>query len=146
MSTDDNLDKPARQFWVICIVALLWNLIGMATFLMTASLSPEALNAMSEEERALYSDIPLLITLSYGIAVFGGTLGCVLLALRKSLAVGFFAVSLVTICIQMGHALLFTPLLTIQGPTGAILPLMVVGVAGLLLWYALRARKQHWLS
>ncbi len=45
----------------------------------------------------------------------------------------------------MGHALLITPLLDVQGPGAAVLPLVIIVVAIALLWYAWRSRKKGWL-
>lgn len=145
MSQNKNSEVPTRQFLVVSSIALAWNLIGIITYLMTVTISTENLNAMSVEERALYSEVPLLISISYAIAVFGGTLGCILLILRKTSAIGIFFVSLIAICIQMGHGLFFTSLLQTQGASAAILPILVVGIAAFLLWYSMYTRRQRWI-
>ena len=138
--------KPARSFWVMGALALIWNAIGIVTFLMTVTMSPEALADLPEAERALYTDTPAWSIGMYAIAVFGGTLAAIVLLLRKAWAVPLFAISLVAIIVQMGYALFMTPLLEVRGATAAIMPLVIVAVAVYLLWYARTAREKGWLG
>ena len=137
---------PPRSFWVLGAVATVWNLLGVATYLMSVTMSPTAIQAMPEAERALYQNIPAWVTSSYAIAVFGGTIACVLLLLRKSWAVTLFALSLLAILLQMAYTLFVSPLLAVRGAAGAILPLCIIAAAVGLLWYARDARKRGWLG
>lgn len=146
MPSNQNQHKPSRAFWAISTIALIWNLIGVAMYLASVTISPEALSAMTPEQRALYSDVPILITSSYAIAVFSGTLACVLLLLRKTLAVIVFAVSLIAIFLQMGYGLLFTPLLEIQGATAAIMPLTIFVIGAVLLWFSIYSRRHRYIK
>lgn len=50
--------RPPRSFWIISILALVWNLIGIATSLMSLTTSDEMLAAMPEAERALHTNVP----------------------------------------------------------------------------------------
>ena len=140
--------EPAvkRSFWIISIAALLWNLMGVFAYLMSVTLSPEALAAMSEADQELYNQMPAWVTGAYAIAVFGGTLGCVLLLMRKSLAVPVFIVSLIAIVLQMGYSLFLTPVLEVRGATAAILPVFVILVGVYLVWFSSQARKEGVLT
>ena len=138
--------KPPRSFWIIASLALVWNAIGIMTYLMTVMMSPEALEALPEAERALYTDTPAWATGAYAIAVFGGTLACVALLLRKAWAVPLFVVSLVAILIQMVHALFMTSLLEVRGPSAVVLPLLIVLIAAYLVWYSRSAKKKGWIG
>ena len=134
--------NPTRGFWIVAGLALVWNLIGVATYLGSVTMSPETLAAMPDAERALYTDIPTWATSAYAIAVFGGTAACVGLLLRKAWSVPVFVVSLVAIVIQMGHALLITPVLEVQGAGAAVLPVMIVVVAAYLVWFSMGAKAK----
>ncbi len=135
-----------RSFWIISILALAWNLMGIASYLMTVTMSPATLGAMPEAERALYQNIPVWVTSSFAIAVFGGTLACILLLLRNAWASTLFVVSLLAILLQMGHAFFMTQMLTVRGAAGAALPLCIVVVAIFLVWYSTGAKKRGWLT
>lgn len=92
-----------KSFLIISIIALLWNLMGTMTFFMEVFITPEALAALPDAESALYENTPLWLHIVFGIAVFGGTLGCVLLLMKKSVALPIFIISLLTILTQMGY-------------------------------------------
>ncbi len=134
--------QSGKWFWTVGILGLAWNAIGIVTFLMTVTLTQDALDAMPPAERALHADVPLWVNLSYAIAVFGGTVGCALLLLRKSLAVPALLLSLAGILVQMGHALFFTEMLQVLGPSAAVLPIMIIAVAAYLLWFSVSARRR----
>jgi len=146
MSEPIATGTPPRSFWIVSILALAWNLLGVASYLMTVKMSPAALAAMPEAERALYQNIPAWVTSSFAIAVFGGTLACILLLMRKRLATTLFLVSLLAILVQMGHAFFMTNMLAVRGAAGAALPLCVIVAALFLLWYSRGAQSRGWLS
>ncbi len=138
--------SPPRSFWIISVLALVWNLIGILTYLMSVTMSEEALAALPEAERALYSDIPAWVTAAYAIAVFGGTLGCVALLLRKAWAVPVLVGSLIAILVQMFHALALSDLIVVRGAGAAVLPLLIVAIAVYLVWFARSARARGWIA
>jgi hypothetical protein len=134
-------ESPTRSFWIISTVALLWNALGIVTYLLTETMSYAALAAMPEAERDLYTNVPGWVTASYAVAVFGGTVGSLGLLLRRAWAVPVLGLSIAGILLQMGHALLASQLLAVKGAGAAVLPLLIVVVAVFLLWYAVRARS-----
>lgn len=142
--TYDDSSVP-KSFLIVGVVALLWNAIGIATYIMSVTMSPEALQIMPEAERVLY-DVPWWYTSAYAIGVFGGTLACVGLLIRKAWSVNLFVLSLVAVVVQMGYALLGTDLLAVKGGSAAVMPILIVVVAGFLAWYASSARNKKWLS
>lgn len=143
---DSTSEGPGRSFIVIGVVALLWNALGIFTYLMQVLMSQEALERLPADEAALYMNIPAWATSAYAIAVFGGTLACIALLLRKAWAVPVFGISLLAILVQMGHALFLTDLLAVRGPTAVILPLAIIAVAAFLVWYSADAKKNGFLS
>ena len=140
------MNKPARGFWIVSVLALVWNLIGVASYLMTTTMGPDTLNAMSEAERSLYTDVPPWATAAFAIAVFGGLLGCVALLLRKAWAVPVFVISLVAILVQMGHAFFMSAMLEVRGTGATILPTLIIVVAVYLVWFSRSARSRGWLN
>lgn len=103
MSSESN--KPTTLFWVIGIFALIWNAMGVMAYIGQAYMTNEMLAALPEAERALYENVPAWVTAAFAIAVFGGTLGCIVLLLKKKLAKSLFLVSLIAIIAQMSYNL-----------------------------------------
>lgn len=145
MSDPNPSERPPRSFWIISAVALAWNLIGVLTYLTSVTLSPEALESMSDPERALYTDIPAWATSAYAIGVFGGTLGSLALLLRRSWAVPLLVLSLLGILVQMAHAFFMTNVLEVQGAGAVVLPLVIIVVAAFLVRYARTAKSRGWI-
>ncbi len=134
------------SFWIISGLALAWNLIGVASYLASVMISPEALETLTEAERALYSDTPAWVTGAYAIAVFAGTLASIALLLKKAWAAPLFVVSLVGILVQMGHGFFMSDMLAVQGAGAAVLPILIIIVAIYLLWYANECKKKGWIG
>ena len=131
-----STNNPGIDFWIIGIVALIWNLMGVFAYLQQAYMTKEDLMAMPVAEQALYENIPAWVTGAYAIAVFGGALGCILLLMRKKLATTVFLISLVGIVVQMGYNLFMYKATEVYGPGGITMTAMIILIGVFLLWYA----------
>ena len=138
---------PRRwTFWVIAFIALLWNLIGMAMFVMQMQLTAEMIAAMPAPQREVYAATPAWINLVFGAAVVSGVLGAISLFMKKRWAVPLFLISLVAIAVQLLGAYLVTPVWQASGAAGLALPVMLVVIALYLWWYARDAAAKGWIS
>ena len=146
MSASDDGKTPKRGYWIVATIALLWNLVGVATYLVTVTLDAGALASMPEAERALYEDMPSWVTACYAIAVFGGSGGCLLLLLRKAWAVPVFILSLLAVLLQTGHTLFMTPMVEVLGAASLVLPMVIILVAACLVWFSRSAQQKGWLA
>lgn len=133
--------SPPKSFWIISGIALAWNLMGVAAYLMHVMMPPEALTEMSEAERALYTGAPAWVTGAYAIAVFGGTLGSVGLLLRKTWATPVFVVSLIGILAQMGYSLLVQDTIEVKGASVVVMPLVIIAIGIYLVWFSRNATR-----
>lgn len=145
MSTDSVVSRP-RGFLVIAMAALLWNLLGVAMFVMQINMSPEALAALPQAERGLYEAAPTWINIAFGVAVFSGVLGALGLLMKKRWAVVMFLLSLIGLLVQLGSIYAMTPAWEVQGPTGVIMPAVLVLIAIFLWWYARKAAARNWIN
>jgi FtsH-binding integral membrane protein len=137
--------KPATSFWIIGVVALLWNLVGIMAFAMQMLVTSEALESLPAAERELLASSPVWLEFVYGVAVFGGTLGSILLLMKKASAYRVFLVSLIAILIQMLYSILFTKSMEVYGPTALIMPVLVIAIATFLLWYTKTSQVKGWI-
>ncbi|MBU2916320.1 hypothetical protein [Reichenbachiella agariperforans] len=144
METSENVKIPI-WFWVVMILMLLWNLMGVGSFLYHALISDEALQAMPEAERDLYAKYPAWTYVAFALAVLGGTLGSIGLLLRASWSRMVLLVSLVAIVVQMYHSLFIAKSTEVYGPGAVVMPIMVVLVAVFLVWLAGYAQKRGWV-
>ncbi len=132
----ESTKKPQIDFWIIGIAALIWNLMGVYFYLQQAYMTDEDLAALPQEQQALYENIPSWVTAAFAIAVFGGTLACILLLLRKKLATTIFTVSLLGIIAQNSHTFFMSDAMENIGIVSLILSAMVILIGVFLLWYS----------
>ena len=138
--------KPSTAFWIISVVALVWNLMGVMAFIGQMMITPEALALLPPDQQELYSNVPLWATIAFGIAVWGSVLGCVLLLVRKKLAVSVLSIAFAGILVQMVHSLVISKSIEVYGPGGMIMPILVILIGGFLVWYSRKAAALGWLS
>jgi hypothetical protein len=134
------------SFWVIAVVALLWNLLGVVMFVLQVGMSPETLAALPADQRSLHEATPPWVNIAFGVAVFGGVLGALGLLMKKCWAVWMFLLSLLGLVVQLASVYAMTPAWQVQGPAGAILPVVLVLIAAFLWWYARKAAVKGWIA
>ena len=143
----EQTNKIPSWYWVAAIFFLIWNALGVFSFIGHTFITEEALAALPENERALYGEYPLWTTLVFALAVFGGTLGSIGLLVRKKWAKTAFIVSLTAIVPQMIHNLFFTRSMEVYGPGQAsTMPVLVVLFGIYLVWYSNRLIQRGWLN
>ncbi len=139
--------KPNKAFWLIAVIALLWNLIGIffwvsENFLMT----DEIKDALPPEQVELMNNAPSWGVIVYGIAVFGGVLASILLLAQKKLAVPIFLISLLAILLQMGYWIFGMNMIGVLGPQAIIMPLIVIAIAIFSYFYSKGAARNGWIQ
>lgn len=127
------------SFWLICIVALIWNLMGSINFIM--QMNPDMLANYPEAAQSLISSRPLWATGAFAVAVFGGVLGEILLLLKKSTAYYIFIASLLGVIVANIHT--FNVSSTVDIWVGSLMSLVV---AAFLIWYTKLVKRKSWIS
>ena len=137
--TMNYLRKPSNLFWVISSIALVWNLMGVFNYLDQAFMTDKILETLPKEQQILYQDVPAWVTAAFAIAVFSGTLGSLLLLLKKKIATTFFIISFLGIVGQMSYGLLIDQNSDSYGPMGIAMPIIIIAFGGYLIWYSRKA-------
>jgi hypothetical protein len=127
------------SFWVIGVVALVWNALGSMNYIM--QMNPDMLADYPEAARTLVEGRPAWATGAFAIAVFGGVLGCLLLLLRKSAAYYLFNASLIGVIVTNIHTLGVTASIEIW--VGSLMSLVV---GAFLIWYSKLIERKGWIS
>jgi hypothetical protein len=137
---------PPKWFWVIVVLALLWNLIGVMAFIGELLIDPKELENLIETERNFYAARPIWVIIAYALAVFGGSLGAIALLVRKKAAKSFFILSLVGILAQQFYAFFLSEALNQLGLEDLVLPLAIIIIGFLLLWYTKYCIAKGWVN
>ena len=133
-------------FWVIAGAALLWTIIGVASFYMDATMSEETLAKMPQAQREIYEARPSWVFGLYAVATISALLGAVALLMRKRIATPLFGASLVAVIVQMGYVLFGMSVIATLGVSAAVFPGVIVIIGAFMLWFSLQSKSKGWLQ
>lgn len=138
--------KPSTSFWVISILAIIWNLIGVIVYLGQAYMTDDMKALMTEEQLAIIENSPIWATAAFAIAVWFGLLGSILLTLRKKLSKSVLYISLLGVIVQLIYNFFMSNAIEVYGTQGIIQPLITLAISLFLVSYAKQADKKDILS
>ncbi len=137
----NSVNKPPIWFWIISVLALMWNGVGVMAYLARVYATDEMIATLTEEQRAEFLiEYPAWYTAAFAIAVFAGALGSLSLIIRKKWAYSLFILSALGAIVQ--HIYLFT---NVDMPS-LIMPVMVILVCFFLIWLSKSATTKGWIS
>jgi len=135
----DNHIKTPWWFWAISGVMLLWNLMGVGAYISDTTMSQEDMIKNYGEALANAAAAqPIWVTVVYALAVFGGALGCLLLLLRKKIAVWPLIMSLVAVILQQGYMWLGSGVMSEVPSASKAMYISIPVLAAFLVWFARR--------
>lgn len=144
MSEDKKTSGVHWSFWVIGGAALIWNAMGSMNFLM--QMNADLVVSLPETHRAIIEGRPLWATVGFGVGVFGGALGGLLLLLRRQAATYVFVASLLGIIVTMIHTVnIAWSTINFMPSEILVMILMPLIVAAVLIWYAKQAEHKGWI-
>lgn len=137
-----STNKPKVWFWIVSAFALLWNAMGVNAYLQQAY-NTKAHQAMyNAEQLEIIAQQPAWYAAAFAIAVCCGALGCISLLFRKKWAYGLFLLSAFGAIIQ--HIYIFT---TVEmNMVAMIMPILIIVVCLLLIFFAKNAIAKGWLN
>lgn len=137
--------KPPIWYWITLSLLLLWNVIGIVTLIGQVTLSEDAMAMMTPAERQFYLDMPGWVNWAFGLAVFGGFMGCVALLARRKWARPFLIASLIGVIVQFGYNLFIGGGLEVFDTGALALPLITLIIAIFLVWLSGASQRKGWL-
>lgn len=99
----EQATKTPWWFWVLGLIFLIWNFMGVLNFLGTVMATPEsyAAKGYTVDQVAFVTDVPIFYITIFALAVLSGFLGALVFLLRKAWATKVFLFSLVFILISL---------------------------------------------
>lgn len=137
------MNKPPKSFWIIAVLAFLWNVIGI--YLGTYQLDVIQ-KSVSQQEFAIMESLPSWYVMVFVVAIISEVIGCFLLLIRKKLSILFFAIALITALFIELYWLLATDITKVSISLAVVMPMIVIGVAVFLYFYSKVASKKGWLQ
>lgn len=143
MATTAETRTPVH-LWIVGILSLLWSCFGCYDYFETRMRNTDYLKSMMPDvdpnaALAYIDGFPLWASLGWGLGVWLGLAGSVLLLMRSRHAALAYGVSLIGAILGLGYQLM-NPMPGIEGFMATGMPLIVIAVAlGLFLY----ARAMH---
>jgi hypothetical protein len=148
---EDAVDTRARtpiHLWIVGVLATLWNCVGCYDYLMTRMRDTDYLAKMmpTVDPNAMLAWIdgfPIWAQFGWGLGVWGGLAGSVLLLLRSRWAVWGLGLSLVGAILGLGYQIVAAPPLAgAEGPMNEAMPYVIILIAVALFLYARAMEKK----
>ena len=138
--------KPPVWFWVVSVIALLWNLIGVMNYLNQAFNQQAILESMNQAQREAFESTPAWVTAAFAIAVFSAALASIGLLVRKKWAKPLFVISLVAAIAQFVHTIVLSNAAEIFGPSTYGLAIAVLLIGIYLVFFSKKGIEKGWLK
>jgi len=149
-------DVQARNtpvhLWIVGLLGLLWNCFGAYDYVMTRMRDTDYLAKMMPDvdpnvTLAWVDSFPLYAQFGWGLGVWGGVVGSLLLLVRSKWAVWAFALSLIGAVLSLGYQIIGAPPLPgADDPMFDVMPFVIIAVAAGLYYYAHRQGQAGVLS
>ncbi len=133
-----------KWFKPVVILALIWNLMGLLAWVLEFTVTPELIAQMTEAQQAVYRASPEWLWMATGIAVIGGTLGCVGLIMKRAWSTLMLSLSLFGLIAQdLAIIVMIHPVAPVGADVmGMQSVVFVIGVA--LLCLSLKMNREGW--
>lgn len=132
----NNTNKPATSFWVISVIALLWNVMGVLAYLGQAFMTDDMKALITKDQLSILENTPAWATAAFAVAVWFGILGCIMMLFKRKIAKTLFIISLLGVITQLCYNLFMTNAMEVLGTSSLIQPLITLGVSIFLVWYS----------
>lgn len=132
-------------YWFIASLLLIWYIIGIITLTGQVTLTKDALEMMTPNERQFYIDMPLWVTWAFALGVFGGFFGSIALLTKRKWAKPFLIASLIGVIAQIIYNLGMGGGLKIYAGIAIVVPVVRVAVGIFAIWLSVEGIRRAWL-
>ena len=133
-------------FRVVSVIALLWYLMGTSAFFMRVFITDELLQAMPQVQRQHLAGIPSWVNFVFAFEVFGGTLGCICLLIRRKWALPLFIASILGVLSQTTHIWFMSDAVSLMGSSAVVMPLVAIVLGAAMIVLCRAAIAKGWLQ
>ncbi len=140
--------RTPTQLWIVGVLATLWNCWGAYDYIMTRTRNMDYLSSMpgvdANEMLAYVEAFPIYAQIGWGLGVWMGLLGSILLLFRSRWAVWAFSLSLVGMALSFGYMYLGGAQMPAGSDEGimAYFPLVIIVIGTALFFYARAMEKK----
>lgn len=127
--------KAPWHLWVVGVIAVLWNAVGVVDFTLTQLGNEAYLKDFTAEQLAYFKSFSPWAVIAWGAGVYGGFIGSILLLARRGLAVPVFLVSILGVILTSLYSHVINDGAKVMGGgAGAAIFSAVIFIIAVLLW------------
>ena len=130
---------------IVAIISLVWNLMGCGIFLTEVFAQESMMESMTEKQKDWVRSTPSWVYILFAISVSTGLAGSIFLWVRNRYCVVLYSISLGAVLHQMIYTMVIAGGLQVMGPSGAVMPTIVILLAVTWLIYAVSLLKKRGL-
>lgn len=139
--------KPPVWFWVIVAILLLWAVAGVAGYHIDLAMSAADRAKLDAYDQHFYAHRPSWFVACYGIAVWTGLVGSLLLLFRKYVALPVYVISFGAVIIMFGWMFVATDIVAHKGAAIALgFPILIALMCAVEIGFSVLARRRSWIS
>lgn len=127
---------PPSSFWIVGILAVLWNAFGAYDYTMSQLRDPAYLAQFKPSVVAMLDSLPAWAVAAWATGVWGSLAGALLFLAKSRHAATAYLLSLAGAIISFAYQ--FTHRSPEMSGAGAVLPLVILGAIVLFWWFARR--------
>jgi hypothetical protein len=131
------LVKAPWHLWLIGVIAVLFNFIGVFDFVMSMAQGAEyqASAGMTPEQIAHYEQMPSWMTIVWAIGVFGAFAASILLLMRRKVALPVFILSLAAFLLSVLYNYVLSDSGAVLGQDMVIASAVIAALLVFFSWY-----------
>ena len=138
--------RTPAHLWIVGVLSLLWSAFGSYDYLMSKMRNTDYLASMmpgiDPQSTLAYLDaMPIWAKFGWGLGVWLGLAGSVLLLMRNRYAVWAYGLSLIGAVVGLGYQLM-TPMPGVEGFMATGMPIVIILIALGLFLYARAQEKK----
>ena len=140
--------RAPMHLWIAGILSLLWNGFGCYDYFMTRTKGAAYIDSMMHTDQggaimAYINSFPIWVSAAWGLGVWVGLAGSILLLMRSRHAVAAFAVSMIGAIVGLGWQLLNPSNISeMSEGVNKVMPYIIIVVAVVLFLYARAQAKK----
>ena len=142
----DGSMRPPAWYWIVAILAFLWEATGCYFYLVQVRMTPADLAALPPAQAEAFASMATWQWATFAVAVWIGLTGALGLLLRRRWASLALWVSLIAAAVQYGYTFFATPILERMPASEALpLPITIIVLGLVFVWFAGFAANKGWL-
>lgn len=127
--------RPPIHFWIIAVIAVLWNGVGAFDYVATQLRLESYMSAFSEEQLTFFYGLPTWVVAAWAIAIWSAVLGSLAMLFRWRWALHLFVISLIAMLITSFQNFVLSNGAEIMGTGGIIFSLVIALISIFLVFY-----------